>query len=70
MRLSNYIPLLLEKRRSEKGSEEKNFEPNEGLTSPPGTGSSEEIRVFMDYMKQANLIRITAAAPEKKKYYY
>lgn len=68
MRLNDYIPLLLEKRRNEKRKKGEIYETSEGMTSPPGGTSSQEIRVFMEYMKQANLLKITEAAPEKKKY--
>ena len=70
MRLNDYIPLLMEKRRNEKQRKEEIYESSEGLTSPSGVGSTEEIRIFMDYMKQANLMKISEAAPQKKKFSY
>lgn len=42
-------------------------ESSEGLTSPLGATSTEEIRIFTEYMAQANLLKITEAVPEKKK---
>ena len=67
MRLDDYIPVLLKKRKHEE--RKKVVEPSEGLTSPLGATSTEEIRIFSEYMAQANLLRITEAVPEKKKFY-
>lgn len=67
MRLDDYIPVLLEKRKHEGRKKGEVYETSEGMSSPTGATSSEEIRIYIDYMKQANLLKITEAAPEKKK---
>ncbi|OMP66686.1 hypothetical protein [Domibacillus epiphyticus] len=67
MRLDEYIPVLLEKRRNEDKSQNEIFETSDGITSPTGAGPTEEIRIFNEYMEQANLLNITNAAPEKRK---
>jgi hypothetical protein len=67
MRLNDYIPILLEKRKHEDRKEVEMYETVGGITSPSGATSTEEIRIFNEYMKQANLLKITEAAPEKKK---
>jgi hypothetical protein len=66
MRLDDYIPVLLEKRKNESRKKDDIYETSEGITSPPGATSTEEIRIFTEYMEQANLLKITEAAPEKK----
>ena len=68
MRLSDYIPVLLEKRKNENIKKDEIHETNEGITSPPGAASTEEIRIFHDYAEQANLLKIAEASPEKKKH--
>lgn len=67
MRMSEYIPVLKEKRRQEVRKENLN---ESGMTSPLGATSTEEIRIFNEYMEQANLLNITKAAPEKKKHLF
>jgi hypothetical protein len=68
MRLYDYIPILLENRKHENRKKDNIYETIEGITSPPGATSTEEIRIFTEYMEQANLLKIAEAAPEKKKY--
>jgi hypothetical protein len=68
MRLCDYIPVLLEKRKRENRKKDEINETNEGITSPPGATSTEEIRIFTEYMEQANLLKIAEASPEKKKH--
>lgn len=67
MRLDQYIPVLLEKRRREQRSKNVIYETSDGITSPPGATPTEEIRLFNEYKDQANLLQITKAAPEKRK---
>ena len=66
-RLSDYLPVLLEKRKNEFIKKDDIFETNEGMTSPPGATSTEEIRIFNQYAEQANLLKIAEASPRKKK---
>ncbi|OES45335.1 hypothetical protein [Domibacillus iocasae] len=67
MRLDQYIPILLEKRRREQRIKDEIYETSDGITSPPGATPTEEIRIFNEYMEQANLLNVTNAAPEKRK---
>ncbi|MBT2756330.1 hypothetical protein J7E71_10235 [Mesobacillus foraminis] len=67
MRLDEYTKALLEKRNAEVIVEQRNDALNAELTSPPGATSTEEIRLFNEYMEQANLFKIADALPEKKK---
>ncbi|WP_257985525.1 hypothetical protein [Bacillus sp. V5-8f] len=66
MRLNEYTEVLLEKRKNEKRTDATIYETSEGITSPPGATPTEEIRIFTEYMEQANLLKIAEAAPEKK----
>lgn len=68
MRLDDYIPVLLDKRKHEGRKKDEIYETSDGITSPSGATSFQEIRIFSDYMKQANLLKITEAAPEKKNF--
>ncbi|MFJ7831032.1 hypothetical protein ACIQXU_12475 [Peribacillus sp. NPDC097284] len=70
MRLSDYISDLAEKRKQEVIKENDIYETTTGITSPLGATSTEEIRIFNEYMEQVNLMNITKAAPEKKKYLF
>mgnify|MGYP003436531500 FL=1 len=62
--MSEYVTVLRENRKQEVQKEELD---ESGMTSPLGATSTEEIRIFNEYMDQANLLSITKAAPEKKK---
>ncbi|WP_233522682.1 hypothetical protein [Peribacillus glennii] len=66
MRLDEYTALLLEKRKHENRTKDGIYKTSEGITSPPGATPTEEIRIFSEYMEQANLLKIAEAAPEKK----
>lgn len=67
VRLSDYISTLKEKRNKEIIRGDEISEISTELTSPLGATSTEEIRIFNEYMEQVNLLNITKAAPEKKK---
>ncbi|RFU64611.1 hypothetical protein [Bacillus sp. V59.32b] len=71
MRLDEYTRQLMEQRKHEVIKDdpinEHNLKSGLGLTSPNSAMSTEELRLFMEYMDQANLRSVTEAKPERKK---
>ncbi|WP_409305805.1 hypothetical protein [Peribacillus sp. SCS-155] len=71
IRLDEYTKLLWERRKQEEKKEdiinEMNIKEGRGLTSPHSAMSTEELRLFMEYMEQANTRSITNAQPDRKK---
>ncbi|MDQ0218910.1 hypothetical protein ELQ35_10460 [Peribacillus cavernae] len=71
IRLDEYTKLLLERRDQEERKEDiindHNLKTGSGLTSPHSAMSTEELRLFMEYMDQANLRSLAKAKPELKK---
>ncbi|MCP8616003.1 hypothetical protein [Salirhabdus salicampi] len=68
IRLDEYMKVLQEKRRKEEGKEdvinEWNRRKGEGLTSPTASTSTEENRLFMEYMDKSNLFNIAKHDPK------
>ncbi|RXJ02413.1 hypothetical protein DS745_06830 [Anaerobacillus alkaliphilus] len=67
LRLDDYRKLLLEKRKNEPKKINALHEKGERFSSPLGATSTEEIRIFNEYMEQVNFRKITEAAPERKR---
>jgi len=68
LRHDEYVKKLLEQRQIEDRKKDPIHEAGDRFTSPAGSTSTEEIRVFNEYMEQANLFKITNAAPAQRKY--
>ena len=64
LRLDEYMKNLMQKRESEPKPKDKG---KGNLSSPIGATSTEEIRLFSEYMDQANLRSITEASPKRKR---
>lgn len=67
LRHDEYVKKLLEQRKKEERKKDPIHESGVTFTSPAGSTATEEIRVFNEYMEQANLFKITNAAPEQRK---
>jgi len=67
MRHSDYIKILLDKRKSETRKIDPIHERGEFITSPPGATSLEEIRIITEYIEQRNLHKLINSLPEAKK---
>ncbi|MHA6250879.1 hypothetical protein [Oceanobacillus sp. CAU 1775] len=66
-----YVKELLEQRKKEEATKdpinERNLAKGEGLTSPTNLATTEETKVFKQYMDQKNLFQVTEARPHLKK---
>lgn len=67
LRLNDYRKQLLKKRDNEPKTKDRMNFSSEHLSSPLGATSSEEIRIFNEYMEQVNLNKITESLPDLKK---
>lgn len=67
LRHSDYIKLLLEKRKEEIRQIDPIHERGDRFTSPPGATSLEENRIITEYMEQRNLHKVINSIPEIKK---
>lgn len=67
MRHSDYIKVLLDKRKDEIRQIDPIHEVGNRITSPPGATPLEEQRFISDYMEQTNLHTVVNAIPEMKK---
>ncbi|KIL51998.1 hypothetical protein [Jeotgalibacillus soli] len=67
LRLDEYTKDLWEKRESEIKKIDPFYETAEKLSSPPGSWSSEIIRIFSEYKELANLLSVIEAIPDQKK---
>lgn len=68
IRHDEYVKKLLKQRQIEDRKKDPIHEAGDTFTSPAGSTSTEEIRVFNEYMEQANLFKISNAAPSQRKY--
>ena len=66
-----YVKKLLEARDNEKiildPINERNIAKGEGLTSPTNLVTTEETKIFKEYMEQKNLFKLSDAKPNMKK---
>jgi ribosome maturation factor RimP len=67
MRHSDYIKVLLDKRKDEIRQIDPIHEVGDRITSPPGATPLEESRFISEYMEQKNLHTVVNAKPEMKK---
>jgi hypothetical protein len=67
MRHSDYIKVLLDKRKDEIRQIDPIHEVGDRITSPPGATPMEESRFISEYMEQKNLHTVVNAKPEMKK---
>lgn len=67
MRHSDYIKVLLAKRKDENRQIDPIHEVGDRITSPPGATPLEESRFISEYMEQKNLHTVVTAKPELKK---
>ncbi|MCM3664966.1 hypothetical protein M3204_11155 [Mesobacillus subterraneus] len=67
MRHSDYIKVLLDKRKDEIRQIDPIHEVGDRITSPPGATPLEESRFMIEYMEQKNLHTVVTAKPDMKK---
>jgi ribosome maturation factor RimP len=71
IRHDEYVKKLLEAREKEEiridPINERNIAKGEGLTSPTNHVTTEETKIFKEYMEQKNLFKLTEAKPHMKK---
>ncbi|WP_121660950.1 hypothetical protein [Metabacillus litoralis] len=67
LRHDEYVKKILEERHREERKKDPIHESGNQITSPAGSTSTEEIRIFNEYMEQANLFNITKSTPNQRK---